>query len=141
MKEPTAIASFDSADPAQIVAGRLRDTCFQAAVVDTSGDELWVRLGLQPRGQFKVMVPLVQAERALSWLREFDASEQLLAAAVRCPECGSTRVEFPGEAQHQLGELFTVPSDPLHHDYLCRRCKLVWQSDSEPTRPAAHLAA
>jgi hypothetical protein len=140
MKEPTSIASFDRAEPAQVVAARLRETCFQAAVVDTSGEEFWSLCGLRPRGHFKVMVPLQQAERAMSWLREFDAADQLLATAVRCPQCGSTRVEYPQLSQRQ--PLFPAGSDVGEHDYHCERCNRVWPGDPEVASVgAAHLAA
>jgi len=143
MKEPTPIASFDRAEPAQIVAGRLRETCFLAAVVDTSGEEFWRARGLRPRGHFKVVVPRAQAERAMSWLREFDAAEQLLSSAVRCPDCGSTRVEYPQAAQRQASTLFLDGSIAPEHDYHCERCNRVWAGEPETIQVVAsgHLAA
>src|SRR6187549_1323960 len=122
MKDPTPIALFNRAEPAHIVAARLRDTCFQALAVDTSRDEYWNVAGRTPHGQFKVMVPLLQAERAMSWLREFDAAERLLSAALRCPQCGSTRVEYPHASVRQARELFEISEHPDEHDSHCARC-------------------
>jgi len=142
MKIPTPIASFDRAEPAEIVASRLRDTCFEAAVQDTSGEEFWTLYGLQPKGHFKVIVPLVQSERALSWLREFDAAEQLLATALRCPGCGSTRVEFPQLSHGEPSGIFPPVMDSSDHDYHCGRCKQAWPVYPEVPRVATtHLAA
>jgi hypothetical protein len=141
MKDPTPIASFDHAEPAEIVALRLRDACFHAVVVDTSGEEFWTLCGIQPRGHHQVVVPLAQSERGLSWLREFDAAEQLLARAVRCPHCGSTRVEIPQRVGRQTGELFVTGIDSSDHDFHCGKCKRAWPYEPEANRLGVHLAA
>ena len=52
MKEPTPIASFDRADPAHILAARLRETCFQASVVDTRLRELRREVADQQKAGF-----------------------------------------------------------------------------------------
>jgi hypothetical protein len=141
MKDPTPIASFDRPEPAEIVAARLRDTCFQALVLDTSGESYWSTAGLKVRGQYKVMVPLVQAERAVSWLREFDAAEKLLAAALRCPQCGSTRVEYPQRALRQSRQLFEVTAPLDENDSQCSRCNGVWREEAVVPHVAAGVAA
>jgi len=89
MKNPTAIASFESEAFAAPVARKLCDAGFDARVRGSLPST--AKSGLWP-GVHHVIVPAMQTARALSWCREFDAAESLLAQAIRCPGCGSTRV-------------------------------------------------
>ena len=92
MKNPTNIASFEEADPAGILARKLRDAGFNARVhVDLKSRAM----GRETNHVWdirQVMVPAIQAVRALSWCREFDAAEACLSNALRCPDCGSLRI-------------------------------------------------
>jgi DNA-directed RNA polymerase subunit RPC12/RpoP len=79
----------------------------------------------------------------MSWLREFDAAERLLAEAVRCPSCGSTRVEYPQASQRLTPALLPGWSDLAEHDYHCERCNRVWHGEPEAAGIGSghHLAA
>jgi hypothetical protein len=114
MKNPTSVALFECEDPAAIVARKLRDAGFNARVKIRNQAEP----GLDDQDPFlstyRVIVPAIQAARAMSWCREFDAAEGLLAHALCCPECGSLRV-------------MSVANPRAGDGFFCEACHATWK--------------
>ena len=128
MKTPTLIASFESATPAGLVARKLRYAGFDARVRGEIHLEPGIAGVYGQNGVYRVLVPATQAVRALSWCREFDAADALLAEAIRCPQCGSTRAKLgPG----------TAPTAAVaRHNFHCDSCQFEWTA-SAIEKPAA----
>lgn len=133
MKNPTAIASFESEDAAGRVARKLRDAGFDARVRGDSHNGLTSQGSGNGNGSgiYRVIVPAIHTARALSWCREFDAAESLLSQALRCPSCGSTRVNSRGADQstsNQDGRGGRV--------FRCDACNSLWGGATVPEFPA-----
>lgn len=135
MKNPTAIASFESEDFAGRVARKLRYAGFDARVrCEPPAESASSELGQVP-GLCRVIVPAIQTARALSWCREFDAAEALLSQALRCPQCGSTRVTGHLRKESGLNEGGTRAI----RGFLCHACFSSWAA--APVVPLANQSA
>ncbi|HWX20706.1 MAG TPA: c-type cytochrome [Candidatus Binatia bacterium] len=93
----------------------------------------------------RVEVPARLSEMARQLLLAREAAEGALRAAIRCPECGSLRVDYP---QFTRKSLFTNLAIGLiarlglvEKDYYCEDCHYAWpKQHSRPLRARAHLA-
>ena len=90
-------------------------------------------------------VPAEQFERAEQFLLDLDASEGALREAIRCPECGSLRVEYPQFARHSIltNLALGVASEVglVEKDYYCEDCHFTWpRQGTRPSRSRSHLA-
>jgi hypothetical protein len=93
----------------------------------------------------RLEVPAEREDQARQLLLAWDASEGALSRAVRCPECGSLRVDFPQFARRSLltnlalglvAELGLVKKE-----YYCQYCHCLWPRPGEtPVRPRRHTA-
>lgn len=78
----------------------------------------------------RIEVPQDQYNRAEQFLIDLDQRESWLNAAIRCPECGSFRVDFPQYARHSLltnlamGILAKIGL--VERDYYCEDCHFTW---------------
>jgi uncharacterized protein with PIN domain len=123
MKNPTAIASFESEDSAGLVARKLRYAGFDARVRGESHTEDAIHEVGHLHAVYRVIVPSMQTARALSWCREFDAAESLLSQALRCPNCGSTRVTDSLRKEPDVNE-----SGKAVRVFRCHACYSSWMS-------------
>jgi hypothetical protein len=140
MKNPTAIASFESADSTERVARKLRDAGFDARVRGGAHFGSGTHYVTRAAGVFRVVVPAIQMVRALSWCREFDAAESLLSDALRCPECGSTRTSMRIEPKMPLPES-NDRGKSLGRALRCEVCHAAWRSSPLATLADSSAAA
>jgi predicted Zn-ribbon and HTH transcriptional regulator len=97
------------------------------------------------RACVRLEVPAQHAERACQYLLELNPEFGCLKGAVRCPECKSTRVEYPQFTEKSLltnlavglmAELLLV-----ERQCYCEDCHCMWsKSRAKPRRPRAHAA-
>jgi len=55
--------------------------------------------------------------------------EGMLSAAVRCPQCGSSRIEYPQFSRRILGGSFFALLSAAHlipREYFCQDCQFTW---------------
>lgn len=95
--------------------------------------------------EVRVEVEADQFERAEQFLLDWDAAEGALAQAIRCPECGSLRVDYPQYARHSLlTNLAMGLGSELHlveRDYYCEDCHFTWPKDgTRARRSRPHMA-
>ena len=93
----------------------------------------------------QVEVPEEDFERALRWLREWDAKEGVLRAALRCPECGSLRVEYPQVTEKSVltNLLLGLAAELrlIERDFYCEDCHFTWPKQGTRARSQRpHLA-
>lgn len=127
MKNPTAIASFESEDAAGRVARKLRDAGFDARVRGDSHNGITPSEFGNSIGVYRVIVPAIHTARALSWCREFDAAESLLSQALRCPSCGSTRAN-----SREADQPMSSHDGKGRRVFRCDACNFVWAGGSVP---------
>ena len=137
MAQLMSILSFNQPAAADTLAHRLRDAGFHAEVRDESGEQKWQLFNLHPRGQFRVIVPEEEADRAQAQLRAWDGTDDVLATALRCPDCSSTRIEFPQFSRRTIvGALpaALAAAGVIEQDYYCEACQYTWPAE-EPEKP------
>lgn len=138
------VALFSDRARAEAVKDRLAMAGFNAQVVERPGlARLW--LFAPPGSDVRVEVQPDQFERAEQSLLDWDASESSLNLAIRCPECGSLRVDYPQYARHSLlTNLAMGVLSQLHlveRDYYCEDCHFTWpKQGTRPRRKRPNLA-
>ena len=104
MKNNITLATFNQAVAAQPLVARLWEAGIRAEIHDESKlERLWfVR---KPLAGVRIEVHADDFEKAARMVREWDAADHALHDAVCCPECGSSRVEYP-----QFTRKFVTPN-------------------------------
>lgn len=132
------LVSFNELAPAEALAARLRAANFQAEVRDDSGEQKWKLFNLHPRAHMQVVVPEEQHERASAQIQEWDRTDGALAEAVVCPECRSTRIEFPQFSRRTvLGALPAVAAAAgiIEQNFYCEACHFTWPATPPKAGP------
>lgn len=133
MEQSFTVASFNTKAPADKLAARLREAGFKADVFDESGEQKWLLLNLEPKAHMRVRVPKEEADRALHTLKEWDAADGAMGEAVRCPQCGSSRIEYPQFSRRTLMSALPAAAAAagiIERQYYCEACGNTW--DAEP---------
>jgi len=129
------IATFN--DPAK--AKQLKQRFQQAGLHADTHNERYlqgVAFMSKPQANAKVMVEDKDFERAQSLMVEWETSDPDIAAAViRCPQCGSSRIEYPQMTRKALtpalaSVLFALKVFPK--EFYCEDCHFTW-SNEEPS--------
>jgi transposase-like protein len=90
----TVVATFGEAEKAEAVKTRLEQAGIPAVVGDESKLQKFIYLS-RPLASQKVYVNDEDCEKARQFLKEAHAQDHILDGEVRCPDCGSPRVEYP----------------------------------------------
>ena len=130
------IATFN--DPAK--AKQLKQRFQQAGLHADTHNERYlqgVAFMSKPQANAKVMVEDKDFERAQSLMVEWETSDPDIAAAViRCPQCGSSRIEYP-----QMTRKFMTPGlvvvlcalKIIPKEFYCEDCHFTWTNEEERT--------
>jgi ribosomal protein S27AE len=135
MEQLITVATFNTRPPADAIATRLREAGFAAEVLDESTEQKWQLFNLKPRAHLRIRVPLSEEARALEKFREWDG-DAMLAQAVHCPECGSSRIEFPQFSRKTImGALpaALAATGVIDQQFYCGSCHFTWPA--EPPKP------
>ena len=138
MAQIMTLVAFNELEPAEALSARLREAQFQSEVRDDSGEQKWKMFNLHPRAHMQVVVPEEQHEAALAQIREWHASDGVLAEAAICPECASTRVEFPQFSRRTvLGALPSVlaAAGVIEQNFYCEACHFTWPAEPPKAEP------
>jgi hypothetical protein len=91
----------------------------------------------RPKANAKVMVEDTDFDRAQGLMVEWEASDPDIAAAViRCPQCGSSNIEYP-----QMTRKFITPAlvmllcalRVIPKEFYCHDCHFTWSNEEERT--------
>ena len=135
MEQLITVATFNEREPADQIAARLRESGFSAEVYDESHEQKWKLFNLHPRAHLRVRVHSGEEERALALLAEIGSTEPALAQAVKCPECGSSRIEFPQFSRRTiLGALpaALAATGVIAQEFYCESCHFTWPPEVKP---------
>lgn len=138
------IALFPNLEKAEVLRKRLAEAGIAAEIHnDLHLHKLWF-VSKEEAG-FRIEVPSDQFDQTERLLTEWDHADPLaLAAAVRCPECHSLRVEYPQHSGKSMipnavvGLLAAVGGVKKH--FYCHDCHFSWPREGtqiSPTRPNA----
>ena len=128
------IATFNE----QSKARHLRDRLQQAGVsADIIGEGHLQRVAFmsKPQANVKVLVEEEDFEKAQRLMVDWESTDPDIAAAViRCPQCGSSRIEYP-----QLTRKFLTPSlasilfalKIFPKEFYCHSCHNTWSAEAE----------
>jgi transposase-like protein len=128
MEQPITVATFNDQAPAERLVARLLEAGFQADLQDESFEQKWKLFNLTPRAHLRVRVHSSEEERALAQLAEWK-DDPLMTEAVHCPECGSSRVEFPQFSRKTIvGALpaALAAARVIDQSYFCDSCQFTW---------------
>jgi DNA-directed RNA polymerase subunit RPC12/RpoP len=139
----TALATFDHRAHAEPLKARLEEAHIPVVIRDESvGERLWfVR---KPRAGVHLYVRASDYEKAVALIQSWDPATGPMHDAIRCPECGSSRVEYP-----QFTRKFITPNiigvlsalGFVQKEYYCQDCHGTWPAaDAKPPRVRHHLA-
>lgn len=138
------IALFPNRSKAEPIQQRLCQAGFDSEVHDDlSLERLW--FVLQPEAGARIEVPADQFERAEQFLLDWDAAEGALREAIRCPECGSLRVDYPQFARNSLMTTLAMGVAArfglVEKDYYCEDCHFTWpKAGTRPRRDRPHMS-
>lgn len=122
------LATFHELQPAQTLQQRLQQAGIPATIHDESKlERFWFMSS--PLAAVHVEVPQPQYLEARQLIELWDTADSVLRYAVRCPDCGSSRIEFP-----QLTRKFVTPAllrvfMSLHvipQEFYCLDCHFTW---------------
>lgn len=120
------IATFE--EPAQ--ANHLKERLQQEGVKADVHNEAALQSVLgKPHANAKVLVQETDFEAAQKWMIEWEASDPQIGAPLRCPQCGSTEIEYPQFSRKffmpwMAGVLFALRLFPK--EFYCRQCQNTW---------------
>lgn len=135
MENLITVATFNEREPAESIASRLRDAGFAAEIYDESDEQKWKLFNLKPRAHLRVRVPATVEPAAVAQLGKW-VDDPALALAVHCPECGSSRIEFPQFSRRTImGALpaALAATGVIEQEFYCESCHYTWPA--EPPKP------
>lgn len=122
------LATFNELEPAQTLQQRLQQAGIPATIHDESKLE---RFGFMstPLAAIHVEIPQPQYLEARQLIAIWDTDQGIMRSAVRCPDCHSSRVEFP-----QLTRKFLTPAllrvfmslGVIPQEFYCLDCHFTW---------------
>lgn len=129
MEQLMTVATFNDAKPAEALKDRLHDAGMHAEVMDESGAQALMGLTTHPRAHMRVRVRKDEFERAEALIKEWDEKESIMREAVRCPECTSSRVEYPQfsrKAAYSAVVSVLAAAHIVPREYYCENCQFTW---------------
>ncbi len=137
MEQPITVATFNEREPADATAARLREAGFSADVYDESNEQKWKLFNLKPRAHLRVRVHTSEETRALDQLAQWKG-DAVLEQAVHCPECGSSRIEFPQFSRRTImGALpaALAATGVIEQQFFCESCNFTWPAETANVGP------
>jgi hypothetical protein len=132
------IATFDDPPSAEKLRARFQEEGLSPEIYDERKLQKYWFLN-QPRAGIRVKVPNEEYEQAEKLYQELDtADDPVLRAAVRCPQCRSSRIQYPQMTRHfilptLLGHLTFILG--LRRTFYCQHCQYTWSQKGKTTPP------
>lgn len=126
--ESLPIATFNEPEPARALCQELAQAGFETCVNDkTKVEKFW--FFSKPLAAVHVQVHAQDFARAAQLLAEWGDNCKPMKEAIRCPECGSSRIEFP-----QITRKFLMPMAArlfmafgiIPREFYCQNCQYTW---------------
>ncbi len=138
--DTVTIATFNEESPARLLKQRLEQAKIPAEIQHESTLE-WLWFTAKPVVRVRVKVRTADCQTATALLHEWDRMEGIMRNAIRCPECGSSRVDYP-----QFTRKFFLPNligllaavGIVQREFYCEECHYTWPKGGHklaPVRP------
>jgi len=122
------LATFNELEPAQKLRERLQQAGIPANINDESKVERFWFMS-EPLASIHIEVPQPKYLEARKLIENWNQADGALHSAVRCPECESSRVEFP-----QITRKFITPAlggllmamRMIKREFYCLDCHYTW---------------
>jgi predicted Zn-ribbon and HTH transcriptional regulator len=130
------IATFNDSGKAKQLKERFQETGLKADV-HNEGHLQQVAFMSKPQANVKVLVEEEDFEKAQCLMVDWESTDPDIAAAViRCPQCGSSRIEYPQLTRKNLtpavaGILFALRIFPK--EFYCQDCHYTWNNEDQRT--------
>lgn len=130
------IATFNEPAKAKHLKERLQRAGLKADI-HNEGHLQQVAFMSRPQANVKVQVDDDDFDRAQSLMVEWEASDPDIASAIiRCPQCGSSRIEYPQLTRKAItpamaSVLFALKIFPK--EFYCEDCHFTWSHEDQPT--------
>jgi hypothetical protein len=127
------IATFDDLALAQRLRERFAQTGLSTELQDKRKVQKFWFLS-KPRAAIQVKVNAENYAAGEELYRQLDATgDPVLQGAIRCPQCRSSRIEYPQLARHSclptlVGHLGFLMG--FHRQFYCEQCHYTWASKS-----------
>jgi len=136
------VATFNAPSEAEPLKQKFEKAGIHSEIRDESRYE-WSWFVTKPLAGIRLKVHRKDFENARRLVREWDSSDGVLRDAVRCPQCGASRIEYP-----QFTRKFLLPNlvslasviGIFDKEFFCQDCEHMWPKDSRPPRPRKHGA-
>jgi hypothetical protein len=130
------LVTFHDLRPALLLRERLEAAGIAAEINDESAMEKYWFMS-EPLASVHLEVFEADYDKAAGMLREMTKAEGLISGAVQCPECDSTRVEYPQFSRKfftpRLGSVLLALRF-LPRAFYCLDCHYTWPA-AEPIEP------
>ena len=134
MEQIITVATFNEFDPAEALKDRFDKAGLHAEVMDESPAQAIFLMSRSPRAHMRVQVRKEEFETAKKMLLEWEG-EGVMSLAVRCPQCGSSRVEYPQFSRRTAWSMFFAMLSEIHlipREYYCEDCQFTWPDKVAP---------
>lgn len=134
MKEMMTIATFNERPPAELLEQRVEAAGIEAEIVDESDVQKNWFLSKTPLASVRVRVNKSDYDRTKTMVMEWDAADGALKDAIRCPECGSSRIEFPQFTRkflHTNAAALAAKVGIIPLEFFCEECQFTWLPEPE----------
>ncbi len=126
------IATFHEPAKAKHLKNRFQEAGVKADIHNEA--RLQMVAGGQPLANAKVMVEEEEFEKANILLHEWETNDPDIGAAIRCPNCGSPRLEYPQLTRKFLtpwlaSVIFALKIFPK--EFYCQDCHYTWPGPGE----------
>jgi hypothetical protein len=138
------VALFKNREAAEVIRQRLERAGIPGEVHDGRGLAILWFVSRRAVGA-RLEVPVGREAEAHNLLLKWDSTDERLGTLLKCPECGSLRVNYP-QVTHKslltnlaLGLLAALGF--VEKDYYCEDCHWMWTEQGTRSRPPrAHAA-
>lgn len=130
------IATFNEQTKAKHLKQRLQQSGLKADIINEGHLQKTVFMS-KPQANVKVMVDEKDFEAAHKLLVEWEASDPDVGSAIRCPQCGSPRIEYPQMTRKFLTPAVTSVLFALkifQKEFYCEVCHFTWSNEGDNAR-------
>ena len=122
------VATFNEPEDAQPLLRRLEEAGIKAEIYDERKLQKWYFLAPAWAG-IRLRVPKEKQPVVRALLDEWNAKEGVLSRAITCPDCASSRIEYPQFSRHFLwGGIagFFAALGCFQRKFFCKDCNFTW---------------